>query len=320
MNLEATILADDLVSESQFYFKAGSLKSQLIEGFKKGKTPGETTFFKCLDDILTMRPGFLYGCTGWPGSGKSEFITQLSVLQAHFKSRKIAIYSPESYPVDEFIDTIIHCKLGQTTDKRFPEVCNDIQYSEAIDWVDKNYCFCDWPETPDCATIIKSFQHLYESESCRIFVVDPFNSINEENENIALGLKKNLTAFKRFAAQNKAIVILVEHPKTPTDTKEFDMIPGPRHMFGGTMWWNKVDVLFSVHRPNREDKNDHSVIIKVWKVKKQELNGRPGEQTMFFDIKTKRYYQSPYMIDHPMTESDIKGNYKKQEKDEFDLF
>lgn len=298
---EASIIAQDLASENQFFTTAKQWSIDLMQSYSKGKLPGETSYFMSLNDMFTLRPGFLYCFTGWPSSGKSEFLTQLAVLQANFKGRKVALYSPESYPVDEFIDMFIHCYLGKSTDKRFPNFCTADEYKKAIEWVDKYFYFCDWKETPDGEKILNSFEFLRKL-GCSIFIVDPFNSLVTEGEerNIAISLKKNLTAFKRFAAQNKVMVWIVEHPKTPNDTKEYDSIPGPRHLFGGTMWWNKVDVLATVHRPNREDRNDRSVTLKTWKIKKQELNGTPGEATIFFDIKTKRYYEHIGCIDHPM--------------------
>jgi twinkle protein len=299
---EANILANDLIEGKKFYYSPSDFQMQLVNSFQKGKVPGETSYLKCLDDLFSIRPGFLYCFTGWPGSGKSEFLTQLAVLQAHFKKRKIAFYSPESYPMDEFIDTIIHCYLGKSTDRRFPNVCTPDEYQKAIKVLDDHFFFCDWQETPDSTTTLNAFEFLRKEKGVEIFIVDPFNSLVTEGEerNIAIGLKKNLTAFKRFAAQNKVMVWLVEHPKTPSDTKEFDQIPGPRHLFGGTMWWNKVDVLATIHRPNREDKNDNTVIFKTWKIKKQELNGRPGENYVYFDIRTKRYYESNTCLNHPM--------------------
>lgn len=299
---EAAIIADDLLHGKKFIYKAMDFNMQLIDSFRKGKSHGETSHLRCLNDIFSMRPGFMYAFTGWPGSGKSEFLTQISVLQAYFSNRKTAFYSPESYPIDEFIDTIIHCYLGKSTDKRYPNVCSDDEYIDGIKWVDKNYYFCDWADTPDCSVLLNAFDYLHKTEGVEIFVVDPFNSIIAEGEatNIALGLKRNLTAFKRFAAQNRVMVWLVEHPKTPNDSKEYEQIPGPRHMFGGTMWWNKVDVMATIHRPNREDKHDSSVVFKTWKIKKQELNGHPGEKTIHFDIRNKRYYPDIHCLDHPM--------------------
>lgn len=309
---EAKILAHDLLTSSQFYTTANDHQIRLLESFRKGKTPGETTYYTCLDEILRLRPGFLYCFTGWPGGGKSEFLTQLSVIQANFKKRKIAFYSPESYPVDEFLDTFIHAYLGKTTDVRFPHVCSDDEYKAAIKWANEYFYFCDWTDTPNAETLLKAFKFL-RGEGCEIFIIDPFNSIVTEGEdrNIAVALKKNLTLFKRFAAQERVQVWLVEHPKTPTEQKDFDTVPTNRHLFGGTMWWNKVDVGVTIHRPNREDKNDRQVLIKTWKVKRQQLNGRPGENILYYDIRGNRYYEDLQCMVHPMVTPDL---YAEKEK------
>lgn len=306
MSEEARILAQDLAAESQFYTTANDHAIRLLESFQRGKQPGETSYYKCLDETFTLRPGFLYCFTGWPGGGKSEFLTQLSVLQGYFKKRKIAFYSPESYPVDEFVDTMIHCYLGKTTDKRFPSVCHADEYKKAIEWVNEFFFYCDWTDSPDAAKLLTAFAFLLK-KGCTIFVVDPFNSIVTEGEdrNIAVALKKNLTLFKRFAVQNRVMVWLVEHPKTPTEPKEFDVCPNNRHLFGGTMWWNKVDVGVTIHRPNRTDKNDRQVIVETWKVKRQQLNGRPGQATLYYDMRANRYYEDIQSMIHPMIMPDL---------------
>lgn len=311
---EATIIAQDL--GGQFYTQAGDWQMKLLQGFEKGKTPGETSYLKVLDEIFTLRMGFLYCFTGWPSSGKSEFLTQLSVLQAYFRKRKVAFYSPESYPVDEFIDMIIHCYLGKSTDRRYPNVCSEDEYKAAIKWAHDYFYICDWPDTPDSGKLLSSFEYL-QGKGCEIFVIDPFNSIVTEGEerNIAIALKKNLTMFKRFAQQKRVMVWLVEHPKTPTDTKEFDSIPGPRNLFGGTMWWNKVDVLATVHRENVHDKTNTTVIFKTWKIKKQELNGHPGERNLYFSLRNKRYYEDSFTQQHPMNyQRNVENLYNEKDK------
>lgn len=312
---DAALIAGDLKGKNLFYTRANDWQIKLLDGFGKGKQAGETSYYQTLDQMFTLRMGFLYCFTGWPSSGKSEFLTQLAVLQAYFKKRKIAFYSPESYPVDEFVDMFIHCYLGKSTDRRFPNVCSPDEYKKAIAWVNEYFYFCDWEDTPDADKLISSFEFLRKDIGCEIFVVDPFNSIVTEGEdrNIAIALKKNLTMFKRFAAQKRVMVWLVEHPKTPSDMKEYDTIPGPRHLFGGTMWWNKVDVLATVHRPFRDDKTNREVVLRTWKIKKQELNGTPGEASIYFDIRTKRYYEHIGCIDHPMSQQVIEQMYKDKD-------
>ena len=312
---EANILATDLASDAGFFTRAKDWIIKLKHTFLTGKVHGETSHFETLDDMFRLRKGFLYCFTGWPSAGKSEFLTQLSVMQAHFKKRKIAFYSPESYPIDEFIDTFIHCYLGKSTDRKYSNVCTMGEYESAIEWAHDYFFYCDWDDTPNAERLIKSFEFLHRHHGCEIFVVDPFNSLITEGEekNIAVGLKRNLTIFKRFATQKNVMVWLVEHPRTPTESKEYDMIPGPRQLFGGTMWWNKVDVLATVHRPNHLDAKDPTVTLKTWKIKRHELNGHPGEQQLYFDIKSKRYFESINCLDHPMKPDVVDRMYSEKE-------
>lgn len=303
---DARILAEDLASKSKFYTTAADHTIRLLDGFRRGKTHGETTYYKSLDRMLRLRPGFLYAFTGWPGGGKSEFITQLSVIQAHFKKRKIAYYSPESYPEDEFLDTFIHTYLGKSTDRKFPNVCSEEEYVQAIRWCDNYFHFCNWDETPNAETLLTAFNYLADN-GCTIFVVDPFNSVVTEGEerNIAISLKKNLTLFKRFAVKRRVMVWLVEHPRTAASPEEYDELPNNRNMFGGTMWWNKCDVGVTIHRPNRQDHEDRSVVVNTWKVKRQQLNGTPGEATLYFDLRSNRYFEDRHCLSHPMIETDV---------------
>jgi len=316
---EANIFANDLADGNVFYTRAKDLIDKLKYTFLHGKIHGETCYFDWLKPIFTLRKGFLYCFTGWPSAGKSEFLTQLSVLQAHFKQRKTAFYSPESYPIDEFVDTFIHCYLGKSTDRKYPNVCTMQQYESAIEWANEYFFYCDWDDSPTAERLVKSFEFLHKHHGVEIFVVDPFNSLVTESEekNIAVALKNNLTRFKRFATQKNVMVWLVEHPRTPTDPKEYLNIPGPRQLFGGTMWWNKVDVLASVHRPNANDPDDRLVTFKTWKIKRHELNGRPGEQSLYFNIRTKRYYETNFCLDHPMNEDLIDRMYREKETQPF---
>ena len=62
-------IAHDLAAQNQFYTTAKQHTLRLKSTFIKGKEPGETTYYKKLDEILRIRMGFLYAFTGWPGSG-----------------------------------------------------------------------------------------------------------------------------------------------------------------------------------------------------------------------------------------------------------
>jgi len=268
-------------------------RAEVLEQFKKGSQIGEPSGLSFLDPHLKIRPGYFYAVTGWPGSGKSELVMQLAILQALISRRKIAFYSPESYPVESFIATMAHCYLGRSTDKSYSDVCSEEQYGQALDWLHEWIFLVDYEDSPDAVLVIEDFKLLKATYQCKVFILDPFNSLtNDEGENMAVQLKDILNKFVHFTHTEKIIFFCIEHPKTPRDINETSRIPGPWQLFGGTMWWNKSDCIFAIDARREDGKYTGEVLIKVWKMKNQKLNGRPGEVDAFFDITKNRYYKS----------------------------
>ena len=267
-------------------------RALVLEQFQKGSQVGEPSGLPFLDPFLKIRPGYFYTVTGWPGSGKSELVMQLAILQAVISKRKIGFYSPESYPVESFISTMAHCYLGKSTDKHYKDVCSEAEYILALDWLHEWIFFVEYEDSPSPDNIVEDFKQLKLGYGCKVFVLDPFNSLtNEDGEsNMALQLKEVLNKFVHFTHTEKVIFFCIEHPKTPRDVMDTAQVPGPYQLFGGSMWWNKSDCVFAIHAHREDGKYTGDVTIKVWKMKNQKLNGRPGEVKAFFDITKNRYY------------------------------
>lgn len=273
-------------------------RAAVLAEFAEGSQTGEVSGFAFLDPFLRIRPGFFYTCTGWPSSGKSEFVMNLAILQAKNSRRKIAFYSPESYPVESFIATMAHCYLGKSTDKHYPNVCTLEEYNAALDWLQEWIFLISYEDSPDHLTVLEDFKLLKAGYNCKVFILDPFNSLTGDDEsgggNMAVQLKDVLNKFVLFTHSERVIFFCIEHPKTPRDHEDVKKVPGPYQLFGGSMWWNKSDCVFAVHsiRDNITSQYTGDVIIKVWKMKNQKLNGSPGEVSAYFDIKTNRYFKS----------------------------
>lgn len=267
-------------------------RQTVLQQFDKGTQVGEPCGLTFLDTHLKIRMGYFYVITGWPGSGKSEFVLQLAALQALKARRKCAFYSPESYPIEAFISTMAHCYLGKSTDKSYNNCCTREEYEQALDWLQEWFFFCEYDDSPDPVVVIEDFKTLKDAYNVKVFVLDPFNALTneDENSNMALQLKETLNKFVHFTHTEKVIFFCIEHPKTPRDIADAMKIPGPYQLFGGSMWWNKSDCIFAVHSLKEDGKYTGAVQVKVWKMKNQKLNGRPGEVQCYFDIAKNRYY------------------------------
>lgn len=283
----------DITDSPNPFVDLRSLKRSMDHSFKNGKEKGEITHFKPIDRIrnFTWKRGFLYCITGNPGSGKSEFINHLAILKANFDGWKWNIYSPESYPVEDLLDTMIHGFVGKSTDPDYRNQMSKEEYDEAFEFLVNHIQVYDFPEMPTASDMKDA---VTQSKNADGIIIDPFNSIDtSSNEMISEGLKIGLTSFKNMALKNKMSVVLIEHPKSgnrideetgqPKEPTEYDL-------YGGSMWHNKCDIIGVVHRPFIRDKQSTLVSFTTLKVKNQKLHGYPDRCEFNFNRSTNRYF------------------------------
>ncbi len=262
--------------------------------YHNGQKDGTSIHLNGLHKHLRWRDGFLYGITGYPGAGKSTFLNWLFILRAQHDNKKIAVYSPESYPIPDMIEELMRQYSGGSISKGFSDQINHQEYIEASKFVNEHFYFLDFDDIPSIQDVFAEFSRLIKNEGVGMVLIDPFNSVSEGANmsgggNISQYLKIALTQAKLFAVKHDIPVLLVEHPRSTGGTSNEDRPePSPFMIYGGSLWWNKVDVFFTVDR-NMFDSDDPNVNIKIWKVKKQRLMGVPGEVTLSFDYKTGRY-------------------------------
>jgi len=262
-------------------------KSDFFNIFDSGKPFGEPCYIDSLKDNLKIVPGYLYCFSGYPGSGKSEFVNFLCLKQAELTGRRTIFYSPENYPVQDMFETMVQSHLGKWIYKGEYQ-CSREDAQKGYDFVSNNFDFLEYSDIPRIHEILDEWRIRADSKQNQIFVIDPFNSIAEGgmgDNNIAKYLREALTQIKIFAYQTKSIVFLVEHPRSPGGFDSPEVTP--YSLFGGSMWFNKSDIITILTRLE-----DNNVQVKVWKVKNQKLNGKPnaGDPAILkFNWKTNRY-------------------------------
>ena len=262
--------------------------------YHEGQKEGTSIHVTGLHEYLRWRNGFLYGVTGYPGAGKSTFLNWLFILRAQHEDMKIAVYSPESYPIPDMEEELMRQYSGGSISKGYSDQITLQEYEEATNFIHNHFYFLDFEDIPSIQDVFAEFSRLVEDEGVGMVLIDPFNSVSEGaamggGGNVSQFLKVALTQAKLFAVNHDIPVILVEHPRSTGGQSSADRPePSPFMVYGGSMWWNKVDVFFTIDR-NMFDSDDPNVTVKVWKVKKQRLMGKPGSQMLEFDYKTGRY-------------------------------
>lgn len=256
------------------------VRQDMIQQFKKGIKKGQSTYFPKIDDIFRLIRGEVTLLFGIGNHGKSEMLNQLMLLQSIYNGTKWAVFSPESYPSILYYNKLIQMYIG----KKVYEGTNKMsieEYNLGMDFVNEHFFFL-FPEedepTPDY--IMDRFKEVKIKDNVDGIVIDPYNqmfhdySIREDQY-----ISTFLTKFKRFAVKNELYSIIVAHPNSRIETEDGNLkTPYYTHnLAGGMMWGNKCDNILCYHRPYyRTDPGDPSCVLNAQKIKRQDINGRPG--------------------------------------------
>lgn len=261
-----------------------------------GMRRGSSTGWKCVDEHYTVAPGQLTVVTGWPGSGKSEWVDALLVNLARGDWR-FAVYSPENHPIEVHAAKIMEKWVGMpfgegpTQRMSYPEVL------VAEEQIGARFGFIAPPEeAPLKAEDVldaagEYFLRFGDEPIKRGVVIDPWNELDHlrpadlsETEYIS----RVLSYVRGWARNWKAHVWLVAHPAKQRREEGKLPVPRPDMIAGSQHWWNKADNCITVWRDY--DAQTQEVDIHVQKVRFKHI-GRIGATTLNYDRVTGRYWE-----------------------------
>jgi twinkle protein len=290
--LDAQIAKEPRMVAPSFY------RERVKDLHKRGLPPGDKTGWPSLDKHYTVVPGQMTIITGWPGSGKSEWLDALLVNLSR-QGWKLAMFSPENHPVELHIAKILEKLSGKPfgagpTERMTPE-----DVDEYSDDLEQSFGFIEQP-SEDALTIqavveaAQPFLNKHEGEK-RGLVIDPWNELEHwrpqglsETEYVS----KTLSFIRNWGRRNKVHVWIVAHPQKMKREEGKLPIPRPDMISGSQHWWNKADAAITVWRDF--DQMDSQVVdIYVQKIRFKHV-GRPGLVTLNYDRVTGRY-SSPAM-------------------------
>jgi len=256
-------------------FTASDLTAELDHLRKHGLERGVSTGWKVLDDYYTVRPGELTVVTGFPGSGKSEFLDALMVNLVENHGWPMAIFSPENQPLNDHMARTIEKWAGVPLREMGDKVWED-----GKTWLDTNYTFilpdsdADWTVTE----VLAKAKALVLQKGIRGLIIDPWNEMEHgrpttmtETEYVGMTLKH----IRQFARQTKIHIWIVAHPAKPYKKDGDYAVPDPYSISGSSNWRNKADNCFTVYRKFGDGVDEGRVEIHVQKVRFRQI-GRTG--------------------------------------------
>ena len=275
------------------------VKDKILYSFKHGTSQGESTHFPQIDDKYRMKRGELTLIHGIANHGKSAMLRQIMLAKSLHDGYKWGIFSPEDMPVEEFYKDLIHSYIGKSTEPHHPNQMSVGELEQGMEFI-KNHFFLIYPkdEAPTPQYINNRFRELVIKNDIDGCAIDPYNQL--DNDISKTGgredqyLSRFLTDSKRFAVEHNLFYFIVAHPRggLSKDGSDYEM-PNVYDLAGGAMWNNKCDNILVHHRPRyTSDKKDTRAIFASQKIKKQKLNGVPGEVELYFIWSEARFRQT----------------------------
>ena len=265
---------------------AATYADRLNDLFKKGTGKGFSTGFPCVDSIYTVAPGQLTVVTGYPSSGKSNFVDQLMVNLARGSDWKFAVASFENQP-EIHISRLMEIHTGRRFFEGVSRMTEE-QKDSAFKFVMDHFLFIDSngeePNTLD--SILERARVAVKRMGIRGMVIDPYNYIelDRSNSTETEAISAMLTKIQKFCKTHDVHVWFVAHPSKIQRTGVEQPRPDGMSISGSMAWWAKTDCGLTVHR------RDDSVEIAVWKCRFRWV-GTQGETTLAYNKTSGTYME-----------------------------
>jgi len=263
---------------------------RLNDLYTKGTGKGESTGYSSIDQVYTVAPGQLTVVTGYPSSGKSNFVDQLMVNLAKRSDWKFAICSFENQP-----EIHISRLMEIYTQKRFFDGKFKMTQEEkdaAFKFVEDHFLFIDTngEEPSTLESILERARAAVKRMGIRGMVIDPYNYIelDKSNSTETEAISNMLTKVQKFCKANDVHVWFVAHPSKINRSGVEQPRPDGMSISGSMAWWAKADCGVTIHR------KESYVEFAVWKCRYRWV-GTQGETSLLYNKISGTYQEQ---VDH----------------------
>lgn len=253
---------------------------------KKGENynKGLATGFPSLDVCMKLAKGYMSIITGYPSSGKSEFLDMLLVNYTVMPTDwNVLYYSPENHPIERHMSKLAEKYIGKPL---FEFDAGEMQ--DALTWLTDHFTWI-YPPIPTLDNLLGLAQEVAVTSQLDAMVIDPWNEVihNKSNHLTSDYLSEALMKVRRFGREYDVHMFIVAHPRLPIPDKNGNY-PRPElyHISDGAMWRNKADYGWTAHRA---DLTRHEIEIHVQKVKYKWM-GKVAPPVLFdYDLRSGRF-------------------------------
>jgi len=265
--------------------RASDMSKDLDDFYKNGIKNGYKIGLDDFDSIFSTYTKQFIVVTGFPSSGKSDFVDQMTLGYNMMYGWKTAYASTENFPQYLHVDKLVRKVYGSTP--TYKETQTN-EWKKCLDHVNKNFYFIDYQDGFDLDKVLKKGEELVKRVGIRCLVIDPYNKVRDkENLDKSITDYTNLYLNKidNFCKKHDVICILVAHPTKPQSDKGKLLEPTFYDVKGGGEFYDMSPHGILVHR----DYDAGTVMVKVLKVKFANLGENQAFVTYSWNVMNGRY-------------------------------
>lgn len=267
--------------------RANDIGDTLLNTFRNGRSAGFKTGWNALDQHYTVARGEFTVVTGIPGSGKSEFLDALLINLAQAEGLRIAIFSPENWPVDQHIIKMAEKVTDKTSHPLGINRMTEEEFFKACQFINDHFYYIVPPEHNQLEYILGRIKILVEREGIDGFVLDPWNEVEYERPasmNETEFISSFLGSIRKTVKKFDIHCWIVAHPKKMEKKDGKYGIPTPYDISGSAHWRNKADNCLTVWR----DFELNATKIFIQKIRNKHI-GKLGEVSLSYKAVSGNY-------------------------------
>ena len=265
--------------------RVSDMYKDLDEFYKNGIKNGYKIGLNGFDNIFSTYTKQFIVVTGFPSSGKSDFVDQMTIGYNMMYGWKTAYASTENYPQYLHVDKLVRKLYGNTPDF---EGTKQNDWKKCVEHINRNFFFIDFEEGFDLDKVLKKGEELVKRVGIRCLVIDPYNKIRDKsslNMSITDYTNMYLNKVDNFCKKHDVICIVVAHPTKPQSDKGKLIEPTFYDVKGGGEFYDMSPHGLLVHR----DYDNGTVKVKVLKVKFANLGENQAEVLYSWNVNNGRY-------------------------------
>ena len=253
---------------------------------------GKYLGFEKLHEHYSMMLGNCTDWTGFPMSGKTQFLMECLLATSKFYGWKHLVYFPDVGNEVEIIADLIHKVTGKTFDPKKQNVIKDKEISMAIDWIMKHFKVLSKRNVKAKLSPFEFWDYavdLKHREGLQTASIDSWKDMHHDTSKYARDDKylEDVLSYRNHIAENNNLHLhTIIHPKLTEKENGIRKSPNPYDLKGGSEWINNGKNMITIHR---EDITNNLVDIYFNKIKPRS-NGNVGRIQLRFDIEKFVYY------------------------------